>query len=99
LSYYQKTNTSLLASVVVIISGVQIKNKFKEKKIFFKLQNVEYKKKMILYKSSVKCKVINILDAKKKNKKTKTKLQNTSLSSFEKKIKKIQFFYHYSEFF
>lgn len=43
---------------------------------------------MILHKSSVKCKVINILDAKKKNKKTKTKLQNTSLSPFEKKIKK-----------
>jgi hypothetical protein len=42
--------------------------------------------------------VINILDAKKKNKKTKTKLQNTSLSPFEKKNKKIQFFYHYSEF-
>jgi hypothetical protein len=46
------------------------------------------RKKMILHKSSVKCKVINILDAKKKNKKTKTKLQNTSLSPFEKKIKK-----------
>jgi hypothetical protein len=57
------------------------------------------RKKLVLHKSSVKCKVINILDAKKKNKKTKTKLQNTSLSPFEKKNKKIQFFYHYSEFF
>jgi hypothetical protein len=57
------------------------------------------RKKLVLHKSSVKCKVIYILDAKKKNKKTKTKLQNTSLSPFEKKIKKIQFFYHYSEFF